>query len=293
MLDLLVNIDVDDLGKGVAFYTQALGLRVGRRLGDGAVELLGASSRIYLLEKPAGSVPFEGAAATRAYARHWTPVHFDLIVTDLDAALTRARAAGAVQEGPIGEHAWGRIAVCSDPFGHGFCLIAFSELGYDALTQGAGEATKRVLVVAHTPSANTRRMLDAILRGARHPEAPSVATRHIAPLEARPEDVLAADAVVLLTPENLGSMSGAMKDFFDRVYYPCLDRTDGLPYALVIRGRHDGTGTQRGVQTIMNGLKWKAVGAPLFCVGELQDAHIAACEELGAKIAVGLEADIF
>jgi multimeric flavodoxin WrbA len=152
---------------------------------------------------------------------------------------------------------------------------------------------KRILVVAHAPSDNTRRMLEALLRGAAHPDVEGVTVRHVPPLEAGPEDVRGADAVVLLTPENLGSMSGAMKDFFDRSYYPLLEHTEGLPYALVIRGRHDGTGTRRGIQSIVNGLKWKEVEQPLMAIGELEDAHLEASEELGAKMAFGLEAGIF
>lgn len=300
MPEVLVNIDVDDLDAGVDFYVRALGLRLGRRFGDFAAELLGASATFFLLAKAKGTQPFAGANARRDYARHWTPVHFDLVVSDLEASVARAVAAGATQEGPIGDHPWGRIGRLADPFGHGFCLIAFSERGYDALLdapgQGAGAsapAPKRLLVVAHAPTDSTRRLRDAILEGARHPDAAGVVARHVAPLDARPEDVLAADAIVLLTPENLGAMSGAMKDFFDRVYYPCLDRTDHLPYALVVRGRHDGTGTKRGVQTILNGLKWKAVEEPTLCIGELDPSFVTACEELGAKMAVGLALGIF
>jgi predicted enzyme related to lactoylglutathione lyase len=292
MLDVLVNIDVDDLDAAVGFYTQAFELRVGRRFGRAAVELLGGSSRIYLLRNRPGSAPFDGAPAGREYLRHWTPVHLDLVVPDLEAALARAIEAGATQE-TVREHAWGRIAVLSDPFGHGLCLLAFSERGYDAILGEGDPKAKRLLVVAHAPSENTRRMLDAVMRGARHPDAAGVEARHVAPLEARPADVLGADAIVLLTPENLGAMSGAMKDFFDRIYHACLDRTEALPYSLVIRGRHDGTGTKRGVETILNGLKWKAVERPLFCIGELDDACLDACEELGATMAIGLEAGIF
>ena len=130
---LLVNIDVDDLEKGIAFYCAALGVSVGRRLGGDYVELVGASSRIYLLKKPPGSAAAEGSAATRRYARHWTPVHFDLVVADVTAAVARARAAGAILEGEIRDRDWGRLAVMADPFGHGFCFVQFSERGYDAL----------------------------------------------------------------------------------------------------------------------------------------------------------------
>jgi lactoylglutathione lyase len=132
-MELLVNIDVDDLARGIAFYVDAFGLSVGRRFGDEAVELLGGSSKIYLLRKPAGTVGAPGAA--RDYGRHWTPVHLDLVVEDdLEAAVERARAAGAVVEQPIASHAWGRIAMLADPFGHGICLLQFSARGYDAIT---------------------------------------------------------------------------------------------------------------------------------------------------------------
>jgi len=130
---LLVNIDVDDIDRGIAFYRAALGVEVGRRLGDDYVELVGASSPIYLLKKSAGSTASEGSAATRRYARHWTPVHFDLVVADVTAAVARARAAGARLEGKIRDRDWGRLAVMADPFGHGFCFVQFGERGYDTL----------------------------------------------------------------------------------------------------------------------------------------------------------------
>ena len=133
MTGLLVNIDVDDLARAVDFYARALDLRVGRRFGADGVELLGAAAPIYLLAKAGGSAPFSGAGAGRDYARHWTPVHLDFVVDDLDAAVVRAQAAGARLEGAISAHAWGRMAVFADPFGHGFCLIAFVGRGYDEI----------------------------------------------------------------------------------------------------------------------------------------------------------------
>lgn len=131
IINLLINIDVDDLERGVSFYTGALGLTVGRRFGGAGVELLGAGSPIYLLAKAAGSEGVPGAP--RDYARHWTPLHLDIVVADLDAAVGNAVAAGAVLESPAATTAWGRIAMLADPFGHGFCLIEFSEAGYDAI----------------------------------------------------------------------------------------------------------------------------------------------------------------
>jgi catechol 2,3-dioxygenase-like lactoylglutathione lyase family enzyme len=130
---MLVNVDVPDLARAERFYTAALGLTVGRRFGDAAVELLGAAAPIYLLASPAGSSPFSGAAETRRYERHWTPIHLDFAVGDLDAALARAEAAGARRDLAVQQHAWGRLAVLSDPFGHGLCLLQFEGAGYDAI----------------------------------------------------------------------------------------------------------------------------------------------------------------
>jgi predicted enzyme related to lactoylglutathione lyase len=133
-LDLLVNIDVPELAKAAAFYTRALGLTVGRRFGEDGIELLGASSRIYLLAKPAGRTPAPGARP-RNYARHWTPVHLDFVVPDVDAAVERAVEAGAKVDEPATDRSWGRIAILADPFGHGLCLLQFSGRGYDAIAE--------------------------------------------------------------------------------------------------------------------------------------------------------------
>ena len=132
----LINIDVDDLPKAQRFYCDAVGLSVGRRFGEDAVELLGASSAIYLLAKPAGSAASKATAQRRDYARHWTPVHVDFVVPDIDAAVERARGAGAALEGKVHTHKWGRIALMADPFGHGFCLIQFLGRGYDEIATG-------------------------------------------------------------------------------------------------------------------------------------------------------------
>lgn len=132
-LSLLVNIDVNDLARAEAFYRDALGLEAGRRFGDGGVEMLGASSPIYLLSKEPGTIATEAAPATRDYARHWTPVHLDFVVANLAAAIARAEAAGASREGDVRTARWGRIATLADPFGNGFCLIEFLNRGYDEI----------------------------------------------------------------------------------------------------------------------------------------------------------------
>lgn len=133
MAELLVNIDVADLDTAIRFYGEAFGLTVGRRFGAFGVELLGASSALYLLVKPAGSQAFPASEQRRDYRRHWTPVHLDFAVPDIEAALTRAERAGAIREGEVQTHRWGRIATLADPFGHGFCLIEFLGRGYDEI----------------------------------------------------------------------------------------------------------------------------------------------------------------
>jgi len=132
---LLVNIDVDDLPKATEFYCKAFELTVGRRFGSDAVELLGASSPLYLLSKPNGSVASATSRHLRSYARHWTPVHLDFVVDEIDGAVDRARNAGARLENPVRSNNWGKIAMLADPFGHGICLIEFVGRGYDEIAE--------------------------------------------------------------------------------------------------------------------------------------------------------------
>ena len=154
-------------------------------------------------------------------------------------------------------------------------------------------SSKRLLIVAHVPSPNTRRLRDAVVEGARADETQSLEVVALSPFDAGPDDVLAAGAVILGTTENLGYMSGALKDFFDRTYYPVLEKTQGLPYCLYIRAGHDGTGTRRGVETIVTGLRWRAVQEPLICRGDWQEEFVEQCRELGAAMAAGLDMGIF
>jgi len=152
---------------------------------------------------------------------------------------------------------------------------------------------KTLLIVAHAPSPNTARLRDALVEGARDPDIQDVAVTTLSPFDTGPEHVKAAGAILLMTTENLGYMSGALKDFFDRCYYPCLEETQGLAYALVVRAGHDGTGTRRAVESITTGLRWRAVQEPLICRGGFQDAFVDQCRELGAAMGAGLEAGIF
>jgi uncharacterized glyoxalase superfamily protein PhnB len=128
---LLVNIDVDNLEAAIAFYTSAFGLTIGRRLGADGVELLGSSAPLYLLAKAAGTSVSPQSAHVRTYARHWTPVHLDFVVEEIEPAVQRAIRSGATVEVPVATHSWGQIAMLADPFGHGFCIIQFRGRGYD------------------------------------------------------------------------------------------------------------------------------------------------------------------
>ena len=129
---LLVNVDVPDVAAAEAFYTAVFGLAPRRRFAGGGVELVGLEAPLYLLENRDGSAATNGSPARRDYRRHWTPVHLDVAVDDLDAAHARAIAAGADDETGIRTRPYGRIATFADPWGHGFCLIEFNQAGYDA-----------------------------------------------------------------------------------------------------------------------------------------------------------------
>jgi len=154
------------------------------------------------------------------------------------------------------------------------------------------EFKKQLLIVAHIPSANTRLLRDAAFQGASHPDLEQMHCVVKAPLEAGPEDVLACDAILLGTTENLGYMSGALKDFFDRSYYSVIEKKQGLPCALYIRAGHDGTGTQRAVESIVTGLRWRWVQPPLILRGEWQPSFTDQIEELSMTLAFSVESGI-
>lgn len=151
---------------------------------------------------------------------------------------------------------------------------------------------KRLLIVAHVPSPNTLKLCQAVEQGASDQDIENVDVTVIEPLNAGPDDVLACDAIILGTTENLGYMSGALKDFFDRSYYPCLEKTQGLPFAFYIRAGHDGTGTRRAIESITTGLRWKKIQEPLVCRGEYRDEFEEQCRELGLYVAASLDAGL-
>jgi multimeric flavodoxin WrbA len=152
---------------------------------------------------------------------------------------------------------------------------------------------KTLLIVFHTHGVKTARMAEAVARGAqaalREAEAEAevrVVVRRCA--EAGPEDLLAADAVILGTPENFGYMSGMMKDFLERVFYPCEGKVEGRPYALFVGAGQDGSGAQSSVERIVTGLRLRKAHEALVCVKDLTPAMVEACETLGATFAAGL-----
>ena len=162
---------------------------------------------------------------------------------------------------------------------------------------------KTLLIVYHSMTGGTRQMASAALRGAR--TEPEIRARLLTAAETGPEDVLAADGFIFATPENLAAMAGRMKDFFDRCYYPVLDRINGRPYALLICAGSDGTNAARQITRIASGWRLRNVAEPVVICTRAQtpDAilapktigaeDLAQCEAGGAALAAGLAAGIF
>lgn len=150
-----------------------------------------------------------------------------------------------------------------------------------------------LLIVANTPSPNTTKIAQAVQAGTIHPDIDNVDAQLINPLIATAHDVMACDGIIIGTTENFGYMSGQIKDFFERIYYPCLEKKQGLPYALYIRAGKDGTGTLRSITAITQGLQWREVQAPTILLGEYKESFLTTCHELGATMAAGLSANIF
>lgn len=146
----------------------------------------------------------------------------------------------------------------------------------------------RLLLVHHTPSPAMQEMFEAVLSGASTDEITGVEVAVIPALTATAPEVLAADGYLLGTPANIGYMSGALKYFFDGIYYPCLEATIRRPYGLYVHGNNDTTGAVRAVESIATGLRWRRARPPVTVVGPPSRDDIEACWELGATVAVGL-----
>ena len=162
---------------------------------------------------------------------------------------------------------------------------------------------KRLLIVWHSHTGGAQQMAHAAADAARAEQGVEVLLRHAAGTQ--PGDVLAADGYLFATPENLASMAGLMKDFFDRIYYPVIERIDGRPCAVMICAGSDGTGAARQIARIATGLRLKTVAPPLIVITHAQSPQailapkrigtedLARCAELGAALAAGLAAGVF
>jgi hypothetical protein len=146
----------------------------------------------------------------------------------------------------------------------------------------------RLLVVHHTPSPALHTLFEAVMSGAGDPSIEGVDVVARPALAATAVDVLEADAYLLGTPANLGYMSGALKHFFDLVYYPCLEATRGRPYGLYVHGNNDTDGARASVERIITGLGWRVGAEPLSVIGPPTAADVGAARELGATVAAGL-----
>jgi hypothetical protein len=152
----------------------------------------------------------------------------------------------------------------------------------------------RLLVVFHSRSGRTRHLLDSALAGARmalEQGDTELVVKHA--FDAGPEDLAGAEAVLISTPANFGYMSGAMKDFFERVYHPCLEVTVGMPYTMIVKGDTDIDGAAASVERIATGMRWRLVLPPVLVVGEASPEQVDAAYELGASLGAGLDAGIY
>ena len=150
---------------------------------------------------------------------------------------------------------------------------------------------KTLLIVYHTGGVKTAQMAEAVERGARSEENVKVVVKRCA--EAGAEDVLAADALILGTPENFGYMSGMMKDFLERVFYACEGKVNGRPYALFVGAGQDGSGAVNSVERIVTGLKLEKKSKPIVGLKDLTPEILERCEQLGAAFAAGLALGVF
>ncbi len=151
---------------------------------------------------------------------------------------------------------------------------------------------KNLLCIIHCPSENTNLIKNKIVKNIINQKL-QINLTTLTPYEAQADDVLKADGLILGTTENLASMAGTTKDFFDRSYYPLLNKSEGLPIVIWVRAGHDGTGTVKQLTSIITGLKWRLVQEILVCKGEWNDSFVEECVELCLGFAIGIESNIF
>jgi multimeric flavodoxin WrbA len=152
---------------------------------------------------------------------------------------------------------------------------------------------RHLLIVHHSQSGHTEAMARAVFAGATDSLIEAVEVRFLTAACAGPDDLLWAHGLLLGTPENFGYMSGAMKDFFDRTFYPVEGRIASLPYAVFISAGNDGSGALKAIRRIANGYPLREVQEPIIARGDVTPEILDRCRELGLTLAAGLEAGVF
>jgi multimeric flavodoxin WrbA len=157
----------------------------------------------------------------------------------------------------------------------------------------SAETARHLLIVYQSRTGGTEALAEGAIAGATGDDIEDVEVRVRRAFDADAGDVRWCNGILLGTPENFGYMSGAMKDFFERIYYELLEETRGLPYTLFVKGGQDGEGAVRSIEKIATGLAWRSVLPPVIVVGDVDDAALERCTELGLTFAAGLEAGVF
>lgn len=152
---------------------------------------------------------------------------------------------------------------------------------------------KNLLIVAHCPSPNTQKLAGLMENASVSVEFDNLAVKRLSPFDTTERDIQSADGILLFTTENFGYMSGALKDMFDRVFYPCLEHTQGMPYCLCVRAGKDGTGTVNAVESIVTGMKWSKAQAPLVLRGTWQTSFEEKARQYAMTFAAGLDTGIY
>ena len=191
---------------------------------------------------------------------------------------------GFVRDGAAGARQQQQRKTSSDKVFHG---AKCSRLACD------NGAMSTLLIVCHCPSPNVESLRDAVARGAQAGTDENMEIAVRSPFATGPDEVLACNGLIVGTTENFGYMNGALKDFFERIYYPCLEETQGLPYALFVKAGQDGQGARQSVERIVTGLRWRPVQPALIMTGDHQTVWQQRCEELGMTMSAGLEAGLF
>lgn len=150
---------------------------------------------------------------------------------------------------------------------------------------------KNLLIIYHSQSGNTKQLAQAVMSGCQ--QEAGVGTRELSAFDARLDDLIWADGLLFGTPENFGTMSGALKDFFDRTYYPAEPYKLNLPYAVFISAENDGSGAVRDIERIAKGYPLRKIADPLIVKGPINPEHLGQSRDFGHAMAAGLALGIF